>query len=308
VSSSSHNLSVLFADVVGSTRLYERLGDTNAFQAISTCLAEIERATKANKGRVVKTIGDEIMAVFPCAEDAMNAACEMQLHVDKLPQVSGIKLAIRIGFHHGPLLHEDNDFFGDAVNIAARMAGLSKGQQIITNSETASMLPLQLKQSTRPLYEVSVKGKSEPIRLIEVIWHIADQDLTMMPTLGHSSEPSSGTRLRLVHGSHEMILDAGLPSVVLGRDVNSDLVITDPLVSRAHCSIERRQDKFVLADKSSNGTYVTFVGEEEFVLRREETLLRGLGRISFGHPYGVGGDEFVGFEVMGRTASSSAKQ
>lgn len=75
MSSRSHNLSVLFADV-GSTRLYERLGDTNAFQAISTCLAEIERATKANKGRVVKTIeGTRVeLAVFPCAEDAINAA------------------------------------------------------------------------------------------------------------------------------------------------------------------------------------------------------------------------------------------
>ena len=64
MSSSSHNLSVLFADVVGSTRLYERLGDTNAFQAISTCLAEIERATKANKGPVVKTPRHDNLAVL----------------------------------------------------------------------------------------------------------------------------------------------------------------------------------------------------------------------------------------------------
>lgn len=96
------------------------------------------------------------------------------------------------------------------------------------------------------------------------------------------------------------------PSVVLGRDVNSDLVVARPLVSRAHCSIERRQDKFVLADKSSNGTYVTFVGEETRAQARGDPAW-GAGQL-LGHPYGVGGDEFVGFEVMGRTASSSAKQ
>ncbi len=69
---------------------------------------------------------------------------------------------------------------------------------------------------------------------------------------------------------------------VLGRDATADLVIADRMASRAHCEIERRQDKFVIADRSANGTFITIDGDREIVLRREESLLRSHGFIVLG--------------------------
>jgi len=74
------------------------------------------------------------------------------------------------------------------------------------------------------------------------------------------------------------------PPITLGRDAQNDVVIMDRKASRLHARIERRRDKFVIVDVSSNGTYCTMDGESEILLRREELILRGSGRLSFGHP------------------------
>jgi len=88
----------------------------------------------------------------------------------------------------------------------------------------------------------------------------------------------------------------GQPAVTLGRDPQCDVVITDKMASRMHARIERRRDKFVIVDQSSNGTYVTVDGEREILLRREELILRGKGHISFGHAHQPGtGDAVLRF-------------
>jgi hypothetical protein len=78
-----------------------------------------------------------------------------------------------------------------------------------------------------------------------------------------------------------MVLDDKRNALMLGRDASCDLVIRDKRASRNHGKIERRGDKFVLSDISTNGTYVVFSGEPEYFLRREELVLRGSGRIAF---------------------------
>ncbi|MDT3672937.1 MAG: adenylate/guanylate cyclase domain-containing protein [Aromatoleum sp.] len=274
------NLCVLFADVSGSTRLYEKLGDKEALHAVERCLNRMTRATEQFKGRVIKTIGDEVMAVFDSAEAGMDAACSMQQRVDDLPPVSGIKLAIRIGFHFGPAIEDAKDVFGDTVNTAARMAGLAKAGQIITTGETVGALPTLLQQSTREIDALSVKGKAEDVRVCEVIWQESD-DLTMKS--GSVAPAPVAARLTVRHGGEEKVLDPGHGAFSLGRDAASDIMIADRRASRTHARIERRRDKFVLIDQSTNGTYVTFDGEAEFALKREEVILRGKGRISFGH-------------------------
>lgn len=288
---------ILFADVSGSTRLYEKLGDTPALAAVDRCVEAMKRATVINKGRVIKTIGDEVMAVFDSAAQGMQAAIEMQMRIEDLPPPApDTKLAIRAGFHFGTALHENNDVFGDAVNTAARMAGLAKAGQIITTAETVAALPELLRQSCRAIDALNVKGKAEAVNVCEVIWQ-ENADLTMMSTRIVAA-PLMDTRLRLRHGGdNELILSPARPVATLGRDTTSDVVILDPRASRSHAKIERRRDKFVLVDMSSNGTYVTFHGEAEFALKREESILRGSGHIIFGHP-AAGGDEVLEFSVM----------
>ncbi|MBL8491495.1 MAG: adenylate/guanylate cyclase domain-containing protein [Rhodocyclaceae bacterium] len=289
------NLCVLFGDVSGSTRLYEKLGDAEALRAVERCLNRMERAASAYRGRVVKTIGDELMLVFENAEQGCLAACDMQQRVDALPPVSGVKLAIRIGFHFGPAIEEGGDVFGDTVNTAARMAGLAKGGQIITSGETMDTLPGLLKQSTRELDALAVKGKAEEVRIVEVIWQESG-DLTMLAE-NRSAPAADGPALKLRHGSKEIQLGPDRPAVSMGRDTHCDIIIRDPRASRSHGRIERRRGKYYLVDQSTNGTYVTLDGEAEFVLKREEALLRGKGRIAFGHGAADEGAEVVEFQV-----------
>jgi class 3 adenylate cyclase len=291
-----HDVCVVFADVSGSTRLYEKLGDAQALAAVDACVDAMKRATLLNKGRVVKTIGDEVMALFDSAAQGMQAASEMQQRVDELPPpAAGVKLAIRAGFHFGPALLEDDDVFGDTVNTAARMAGLAKAGQIITTATAVAALPELLRQSCREIDALAVKGKADHVRICEVIWQ-ENAELTMLSTRMAPAAPLE-IRLRLRHGGNELELGPVRPLATLGRGADNDCVILDPRASRSHAKIERRRDKFVLVDMSSNGTYVTLHGEEELALKREETILRGSGRIVFGHPWSPDVTETVEFSL-----------
>lgn len=289
------SLSVLFADICGSSRLYEKLGDAEALRAVERCLHRMERAAEAAKGRIVKTVGDELMVTFESAEAAVQAAGEIQLRVDALPPVSGVSLAIRIGLHHGEVIEENNDVFGDTVNIASRLVELARAGQVFTTAATAASLSPELRERTRPLESLAVKGKDEEIDVVEVLWNRGDEDLTMR----FSAQPPAirETRLQLRHGGQELWLAATRPNATFGRDPNADLVTRDSRASRSHGRIERRRDKFVLVDESTNGTYIKFHGEPELVLRREEVILRGRGRIAFGHSTEEPGDEIVDFEL-----------
>ena len=286
---------MLFADVSGSTRLYELLGDVQAFATISSCLDVLRRVTGAHGGRVVKTIGDEIMAVFPDSISAAQAASEMQLEVSAQPPVDNVRVAIRIGFHYGSVLENkmDGDVFGDTVNIASRMANIAQGGQIITSERAVSEFPPIMRTSTRILDALTVKGKAEDIKVFEVIW-LESAEMTMMAGRTHSNLPTQSV-VRLIHRGQEFVINTDRPSITLGRDNQADIVIEDPLASRMHAIIERRRDKFMFIDQSSNGSYVTIKGEDEIQLRREELVLRGSGSISLGHSYKKDPAEVVEF-------------
>jgi class 3 adenylate cyclase len=288
---------VLFADVSGSTQLYELLGDERAFDAINGCLEILRRLTISHSGQVVKTIGDEIMAVFPDAMSAVQAACEMQLVISAKPAIDDTHVAIRIGFHFGPVLENpnDGDVFGDTVNIAARMAQIANAQQIITTGATVSLLPPIMRAGTRTFNSLSIKGKTDNIEVREVIWQ-ESEEMTMMVGNTYTPKPSEPP-LTLIHQGDQFIMDEVHPILTIGRDEQANIVIQDRRASRMHAKIERRRDKFVLVDLSSNGTYVIIKGETEIELRREEFVLRESGTISLGHSFKKDPSEFIEFTL-----------
>ena len=273
---------VLFVDVSGSTRLYESAGDAVAHAAIDKCITIFKDKTAVVGGRVIKTIGDEVMSTFPDASSAAGAAIEMQNAIDELPPVANTKIGVRIGFHFGPMVERDNDVFGDSVNLAARLAGLASKGQIMTSRETVEMMTPLMRSSSRRLYSIEVKGKATPVDLYEILWQQSEDQTTL--ATNRSMVKQKLTTLRLKYLEQEIVLEGAKTSVMLGRDKAGDLVIIDRMASRQHGKIERRLDKFVLADHSANGTYVTVEGESEVVLRRAEFSLRGHGWISFGQP------------------------
>jgi class 3 adenylate cyclase len=273
------NLAVLFADVSGSTRLYEELGDQAALAAIGECLRLVEATCSGHHGRLVKTIGDEAMVVFPTADLAADAAGEVQARIAEEGSVGTQRMALRIGFHYGPALESGGDVFGDSVNLAARLVGFAQRAQVITSEETITSLSPWLRARTREIHTLTVRGKQRDIRIFELLWQDAPEELTALAT-----RPTTvPARLALRHGERELTLGEDTRPVTLGRDAQNDVVITDRMASRLHARIERRSGKFVLVDHSSNGTYVTFAGEPQIPVRREELVLRGRGQIAFGH-------------------------
>ena len=274
---------VLFADVSGSTHLYEVLGDARAFTTINACLGVLSELTVKHAGRVVKTIGDEIMAVFPDATAAVNASSEMQLVINEQPPVDGVHLAVRIGFHFGPVLENDGDVFGATVNVASRMAEIANGQQIITTRATVEQLPPIMRHSTRSFDALSIKGTADDIEVLEVIWQECD-DMTMM-TINKSVTELAEPTLQLHHQGTKYLINSKFPILVIGRDKQADIVVEDKRASRIHAKIELRRDKFVFVDMSSNGSYINVKGETEIQLRREEFVLRESGSISLGHTF-----------------------
>lgn len=277
----SRETTVLFADITGSTRLYEAAGDDKALEVVGTCIDTLRRATEAAGGRIVKTIGDEVMALFASPDQAADAAMRMHLAIDALPMVGGHKLTIRIGFHAGPVIQRENDVFGDTVNLASRLTEQATQGQVLTSADTVSLLAPAIRAATRRLYDITVRGKLEDIALCELLWR-KGPDITHLPVAGSAVKPTK-PRLRLRYRGKELVLKRRVESVTLGRDPTCSFVVADAMASRHHCAIERRQDKFVLRDHSSNGTYVTAEGENtETVLRREELALRGRGWVTFG--------------------------
>lgn len=298
----SDDVAVLFADIAGSTKLYETLGDVQAKIMIDEALAAMRAITERCQGRVVKTIGDELMCVFASAERGFLAATDMQNGINDLPVVNNAKRMIRVGFHAGPVVEEGGDVFGDTVNIAARMAGLAKGMQIMTTRSTVDALPPTLQASTRAIAAVAVKGKADDMTVCEVLWQDSD-DLTMA-TNSHSFGASTD-ELVLRHAGREIVLGAGKTSAMMGRDPGSDLVISDPKASRNHARIEKRRDKFFISDQSTNGTYIIFAGGPEIALHLEEVTLRGAGHIRFSHSRAGPSGDSVEFSVENRRRATS---
>jgi class 3 adenylate cyclase len=299
MSTPDHEFAVLFADIAGSTSLYERIGNAAALAAISRCLDLATASAQGCGGRLVKTIGDEALLLFPTADAAAAAAAETQRRMTEGAGGNDLNLGFRIGFHYGAAIETTGDVFGDAVNVAARMVGLAKRGQVILSQPTAQRLSPGLARQVRELDVLTVKGKEQDIGICELIWQDSSADLTAM-----AARPAArAIRLELRHGSRALELGAGASVLSLGRDAQNDVVIADRLASRQHARIERRRDKFVLVDQSSNGTYVAIDGEPEVLLRREEMILRGRGRISFGHTHDPAVGESLAFACIDATTS-----
>ncbi|WP_290579239.1 adenylate/guanylate cyclase domain-containing protein [Ketobacter sp.] len=280
---------IMFADVSGSTQLYERLGDTDAHECISQSLQRIVQHAQRHQGHLVETIGDEAMLMFARVEDATLAAVDMQKHFFSSPVHNGHFMKIRIGYHFGPIEYDEGHPFGDTVNVAARVASLCEAGRIIATDATVTDLDATEFQ-LRPYQTARVKGKSRPIRVREVIWDREDAtslvNATQMTQL--TQIDSAPLQVQLYYLGKVYDLMAGQAAFVIGRGSQCDLIIDSNLASRAHAKIEFRWGEVVLIDHSTNGTFVEAQkGKREsdgvsLRLHRRETTLQGVGKIGIG--------------------------
>ncbi len=275
-------VAIVFADVVGSTQLYDKFGDTKASETVAQCLDVMKDATHHFNGTVIKTIGDEVMSTFLTVEEAMGAAVMMQKRISADNKQEGrIPVSIRIGCHFGPVVQEQNDIFGAAVHTANRMTSQAKARQIIISGGTVEKMSPELRKQTRQIDVATVRGKIDEVALYELLWN-PEEATSMLPTIEWESSARKASKLQLSFRDQTVELSDKRKSVIMGRAEDNDLVIKGNLISRIHAKIEMRRGKFMLVDQSTNGTFMqNLQGEEKFV-RRDSTEISGEGTIGLG--------------------------
>ncbi len=275
-------VAIVFADVVGSTQLYDKFGDTKASETVAQCLDVMKDATHQFNGTVIKTIGDEVMSTFPTVEEAMGAAVMMQKRISADNKQEGrIPVSIRIGCHFGPVVQEQNDIFGAAVHTANRMTSQAKARQIIISGGTVEKMKPELRKQTRQIDVATVRGKIDEVALYELLWN-PEEATSMLPTIEWESSARKASKLQLSFRDQTVEVSDKRKSVIMGRAEDNDLVIKGNLISRIHAKIEMRRGKFMLVDQSTNGTFMqNLQGEEKFV-RRDSTEINGEGTIGLG--------------------------
>jgi len=291
---------ILFADIAGSTRLYDKLGDERARLLVAACMDKLAVLTKEKKGTVIKTIGDELMSIFDTPDQAASAAIYMQEQISTDPQMVGEHIQMRIGLHHGSVIRESDDVFGDAVNMAARMVDQAKGGQIITSGHTLKLLERIHQSCARLVDQTRVKGKWTPIDIYELSWGRPEEQ-TMITTVGGGPQKCQTIQSACMYLTFEgkrVSIGRSCPVVTLGRDTTNTIIINDPKVSRLHARIELRKDDFILIDQSTNGTYILKKDTQTAIVRRGELTLPEIGVIGLGQQAAPDSPLAVHFQII----------
>jgi class 3 adenylate cyclase len=303
-------IGIVYADISGTTRLFNKLGTEEASYAVDRAIKRMERAIDGFSGRVITASADQWVAEFDAPDAVVSAAIEMQNRVDDMLAVSGIRLTIRIGVHWGAC-NPSASCRKAATEVARRLLTMSGPSQILTCGFTAAALPSALSGllwSCDDLLLTMPDGSEAQVYRVQ--W--ADEDgaaaqglasTVVMEVAAGSAPERSGAAdgsvsLRL--GGRDYLLDERTPQLAIGRDKKrNDIVIRDPKASREHARVERRSDgRCVLIDCSTNGTFV-LDGTVETRVRGGELLLGAKGKIAFGHSPRDVGAECLEFERLG---------
>ena len=290
-------VAIVFADVVGSTQLYDKFGDTKASETVALCLDVMKDATHQFNGTVIKTIGDEVMSTFESADDAMGAAVMMQSRVTSETKDSGIPVRIRIGCHYGPVVQEQNDIFGAAVHTANRMTSQAKAKQIVISGGTVEQMSPDLKKQTRQIDVATVRGRLDEVALYELVWQ-PEEATSMLPTIEWENKDRRASRLMVNYRDSTIELSDKRKSINLGRADDNDLVVKGNLISRIHAKIEMRRGKFVLIDQSTNGTFIQSARGQEAFVRRDTAELVDEGTIGLGRAEEPGSSLAIYFKTI----------
>jgi class 3 adenylate cyclase len=275
-------VAIVFADVVGSTQLYEKFGDTRASETVALCLDVMKDATYQFNGTVIKTIGDEVMSTFETVDEAMGASVMMQSRItEESKKHDDIPVTIRIGCHFGPVVQEQNDIFGAAVHTANRMTSQAKARQIVVSGFTVEQMSPELRNQARQIDIATVRGRIDEVALFELVWQ-PDEATNMLPMIEWENSTRKASKLLLNFRDKSIEVSDQRKAINMGRADDNELVIKGNLISRIHAKIEMRRGKFMLIDQSTNGTFLqNLQGNEKFV-RRDSTELGTEGTIGLG--------------------------
>lgn len=297
---------VLFADLRGSTSLFETLGNAEATSVVTHCVNALAKAVVACKGRVVKTLGDGLMALFDQSAHAAQAAAQLHDLLDSMvlrgqergasAGLRGLKLQVALA--RVEIVEMNGDAFGDAVNVAARLLDHAGDNETLITVDVLLGLPLDQRTRFRSLDRLTLRGRAEPVQV-----HVlggrrggSDQAATQFGDMAPAVDEPDG--LRLVWRDHERLFAGPQLPVVIGRSPQASFCVDDNRVSRSHCRIDWHGGSFQLADLSYNGTYVRFADGEIVSLRRGSCTLHGSGMVGLGGSPNDDSSACMRFEVM----------
>ncbi|MCD6585022.1 MAG: adenylate/guanylate cyclase domain-containing protein [Desulfobacteraceae bacterium] len=271
-------VTILFADISKSSTIYEQLGDQAAQKIVGAILNRLTHLTVQFEGKVIKTVGDAIIATFPSTDDAIKAAKSMQLAMtDDCSLLHQIN--IHIGIHYGPVVIDNEDIFGDAVNIASRVVDYANPRQIVATRAAVTNLPEGSSHFTKYITKITAKNISGELELFEIIYE--DQNTTMVIDCRELSKAIC-ENLYLIRNGQVIIVDVQKPVVSIGREDFNDIIIHYSWISRTHAYIENRNGVYMVKDKSTNGTFIYPQNADPIYVNKGEHLLTGKGIIIFG--------------------------
>jgi adenylate cyclase len=312
-------VTVVFADLTGSTAIFESSGNVRATHAITNLTQWIGKVCTAHGGRVVKYLGDGVLLVFNDNTKAVGAVIEMQrLHQHRIADwPEPLKMGLQIGMARGEVVEQAGDCFGDAVNVASRLSDLSGREQIFATGAVIDQLERSGAAGTTPslcLGELTIRGRAEACMVHKIEWQleVPSESMTIRADFGPSTPDSQdGGVLPEIELSWQGVRTAfsqnHLP-IFVGREINAQFVVKDQRVSRRHANIEYRAGKFYLEDVSSYGTWVRFSDTQAVVaLRRQECVLMADGEIALGAPFEDLSVPTVSFRLQTAKRSFSAR-
>jgi len=285
---------VVFADLYGSTGVFEALGNAKATEAVTRITGWVAQKFSAHGGRVVKFLGDGVLATFQDSAKALGAVVDMQRayqHVlSNMPPKTYMPL--RIGVVRGDVEVVDDDCYGDAVNIAARLSELTGPHQIWANSTVINDNAASTEMRVRLLGPIHIRGRSEPCTVYQVEWQedVNSEFFTIAATMDSQLDPDSadalGGQIELSWLDTRRTFKSFEMPIYVGRSRQAEFMVNDARVSRTHVRVDWRNGCVVLVDVSSYGSWVRFSGGgADLLLRREECVLHGRGEIALGSPF-----------------------
>jgi class 3 adenylate cyclase/CHAT domain-containing protein len=167
------NITVLFTDIKGSTAYFETYGDVEGRAMVQRHNAMLFPPIEQHHGKIIKTIGDAIMATFDSPAEGVKAAIDMQKVLADFNVRSDQKhrrINVRMGLNFGPAVVEEKDVFGDAVNVAARVEAKADAEEILISADLYKEIRSDDEIQVRFFGDVECKGKSEPVKVYRVIW------------------------------------------------------------------------------------------------------------------------------------------
>lgn len=269
----SRNKFFLCARVAGAEPEDQTIDGAQAGHLIERRLNRVERVVSTCNGQIESRSDKEMLAVFDSANGAALAACEMQHRCAALPQLTRQPLALRIGVHQGLVRQRQQDSADEGGKIADRLARID--DIILISREIAGSLAGELRRCARPS-----EAAGDAADAFSLDW----REIPSGSCGGESVRPA-GPCVQLHHGLKILEVSRQNPVVTIGRDVASDLVLTDIHASRNHCRVEHTDDGTLLIDASTNGTLVVDGEKQERLVKNSSVALKGRGMLFFGRPF-----------------------